>query len=361
MELKQSKIVWDIRPSKNNPRNSEGDFILLKDGRLLFVYCRFDGNAHDNAPCDIAGVISEDGGETFSEPFIVARAEEHGVKNIMSVSLMRMGNGDLGLFYLVKHNTTGASSFVLRRSCDEGKTFSEPVQCLPDKFLGYYVVNNSRILKTSTGRIIVPAAFHRFGINENGHMVGDYYGMGCFFSSDDDGYTFKELCPPLTIGITSNTGLQEPGLIELPGGTLYAYFRTDKMFQYESYSVNGGISWSAPSASKFTSPDSPMKIAQNPYNGKYYAVWNPIPKYNGRITDTKEQHIHAGRNPLYIAESDNGIDFSEPVALETDPKRGFCYPAIFFKSSDEMLISYCSGGEEDDSCLSRTSIRKIKI
>ncbi len=361
MELKKSKVVWDIRPTEGNPRNSEGDFVLLRDGRILFAYSRYSDNAHDNAPCDIAGVISEDGGESFGEPFILARASEHGVSNIMSVSLLRLGNGDLGLFYLIKNDKVGSSVFVLRRSSDEGKSFSEPVQCLPDKFVGYYVVNNCRVLKTDDGRLIVPAAFHRYGMSPSGFMRSDYYGMCCFFESDDDGHTFKEICSPLTIGVSSETGLQEPGVIELPGGTLYAYFRTNRMYQYESYSADGGRNWSSPSPSRFTSPDSPMKIAKNPFSGKFYAIWNPIPKYNGRIVDSEQQWVNAGRTPLYLAESDNGVDFGEPVAIETDPQRGFCYPAIFFTGSDEMLISYCSGGKEDNMCLARTTIRKIKI
>ncbi|MGJ7027585.1 hypothetical protein, partial [Petrimonas sulfuriphila] len=32
------KTVLKLPPSSNNPRNSEGDFITLKDGRVLFVY-----------------------------------------------------------------------------------------------------------------------------------------------------------------------------------------------------------------------------------------------------------------------------------------------------------------------------------
>ena len=27
-----------LNPGENNPRNSEGDFVKLKDGRLMFVY-----------------------------------------------------------------------------------------------------------------------------------------------------------------------------------------------------------------------------------------------------------------------------------------------------------------------------------
>ena len=29
------KTVWDKRPSADNPRNSEGDFIRLDDGRIM--------------------------------------------------------------------------------------------------------------------------------------------------------------------------------------------------------------------------------------------------------------------------------------------------------------------------------------
>ena len=33
-----------LAPAVNNPRNSEGDFIALKSGILMFVYTRRDGN-----------------------------------------------------------------------------------------------------------------------------------------------------------------------------------------------------------------------------------------------------------------------------------------------------------------------------
>ena len=37
------KTVWDKRPSADNPRNSEGDFIRLDDGRILFAYSCYSG------------------------------------------------------------------------------------------------------------------------------------------------------------------------------------------------------------------------------------------------------------------------------------------------------------------------------
>ena len=360
MQLLDSRILYEIPRGENNPRNSEGSFVRLKDGGILFAYSRYTGSSdHDDAACDIAAVYAPDG-EHFGDLRILATAAEHGVQNIMSVTLLRLGNGDIGLFYLIKHDWDGTSSFVLRRSTDEGQTLSEPVQCLPDHFPAYYVVNNDRVLQTSDGRLLIPAALHRVG-SFDGKPRMDYRAGVCFFVSDDDGKTFHELGKPLNMPVCSETGLQEPGLSELPGGALYAYFRTDRMCQYESVSLNGGKTWFMPQPSAFSSPASPMKIARNPYTGLYYAVWNPIPAYNGRITDPDEQWISAGRTPLVIAESENGVDFSAPVVLENDPTHGYCYPAICFTGDKEMLLSYCSGGAADGMCLTRTTIRKIVL
>ena len=56
-----------IAPGKGNPRNSEGAFITLKDGRIAFVYSRYNGDsADDHAYCEIAVITSSDLGETWS-------------------------------------------------------------------------------------------------------------------------------------------------------------------------------------------------------------------------------------------------------------------------------------------------------
>jgi len=35
------RAVLDLPPQAGNPRTSEGDFMLLKDGRILFAYGRY--------------------------------------------------------------------------------------------------------------------------------------------------------------------------------------------------------------------------------------------------------------------------------------------------------------------------------
>ena len=357
MQMIRSQIVREIPPGENNPRNSEGDFLRLADGRILFAYSRYTGDdREDDCPCDIAALFSEDDGAHFDGGRILVRASEHSVRNVMSVSLLRMQNGDVGLFYLVKDPVNGTSTYVLRRSTDECATFQPPVRCLPDRFAGYYVVNNCRVLQTQDGRIYIPAAVHR-----NSPSEPSYHADACFFLSEDDGRTFREIGLPLHCPVPSQTGLQEPGILELPGGVLYAHFRTDLFCQYESVSLDGGVRWFTPQPSRFSSPESPMKIARNPFSGLYYAVWNPLPEYNGRNADPPGEWITAGRTPLVVAESRDGLHFDDPVTIEDDADRGFCYPAVYFLSGKEMLLAYCSGGKADNACLCCTTIRRITL
>ncbi len=370
MKLKSSEIIHVLRTGENNPRNSEGSFVRLKNGNILFAYSRFRGKCwEDDAPSDIAALtLTPDGTALVSEtPEILVSANEYHVTNIMSVSLLRMENGDLGLFYVIRsakpENLTETipmtTDYVLRRSTDD-KTFPKEseVLCTSPLFKNYQVINNDRVLKTSNGRLLVPLCIHRASYTP---ARARFQGIGQIkvIYSDDDGFTWHEVYGEVACPFTSHAwnGFQEPGMIELPNGTLYLYIRTERMCQYESFSPDNGITWSPAQPSGFTSPVSPMKIAKNPYNGHYYAVWNPIPNYNGRVIAPTTM----GRTPLVIAESEDGIHFSEYALLEDDPNRGFCYPAIFFMDEKNLLVSYCSGYPEEGSHLCSTTIRHITL
>lgn len=357
-EIEEQKTVCEIPPQEGNGRNSEGDFITLKDGTIMFAYSRYNSDGgEDDDSCDVAALFSYDNGETFTERRILVTAEELGTKNLMCISLMRMANGDVGLFFL-KKLSNGFSEYHLMRSSDEAKTFYHKTKCFPHVFGSYYVVNNCRVLRTSDGRLFVPAASHRRGIDKNGELHFDYYAYSLLFVSEDDGFTWRELNIKFTNpNPNSETGLQEPGITELSDGSLYTYFRTDCLCQYESISVDGGSKWTSPVPSRFTSPESPMLIKKNPYSGKYYCVYNPVPFYNTRVEN--EDFFQAGRTPIILRESDDGINFSNEIVLEDDENKGYCYPAVFFTNENTMLISFCAGGKEDGSCLNKTIIKKI--
>ncbi len=349
--------LFDKRPTTENHRSSEGDFVRLPDGRILFAYSMYRAGSKDHSPCDIGGLFSEDNGKTFSQtPVVLISAAEHQVENIMSVSMMTMQNGDVGIFYIVRH-PEGTNDYVLRRTRD-GKNFSAPVSCIPERSsYSYYVINNGRVLRKRDGRLIIPAAIHR---NPKANLHGfDGRASAVFFYSDDDGKTWCEapdiVFPPHASH--SRTGLQEPGIIELPSGALYAWFRTDLGRQYESVSLDNLETFSVAQPSVFTSAASPLSIQKNPFSEEYFAVWNPVPHYNGR----NEAPMTWGRTPLVYARSTDGIHFSEPVTLEDDETRGFCYPSIFFPDKNTMLISYCYGGEKEGCPLNSMKIISVNI
>lgn len=355
-----TRIICDLAPTSENRRNSEGSFLTLKDGRILFAYSRFGSNSwHDNAASDIYGILSDDNGEHFSEPFPIITHEQADADNVMSVSMLRMENGDVGLFFLAKRSFDQCLLHLIR-STDEGKTWSKPYCCFNTN--GYFVVNNDRVIRTKSGRILASAAMHKSTFKTvNGVKEQDrhYPGEMVVFASDDDGFTWQLLAEnihiPFSRGLT--VGVQEPGLLQRKDGSLWCYIRTDAGAQYECFSYDDGKTWTAPLPSSFTSCMSPMSTKYLS-DGRILAVWNPIPVYNGRTQYTGNVWT-GGRTPLAIAFSeDDSETFTQPILIETDENSGFCYTAIH-ETEDGILLGYCAGGEADASCLSRLRIRKI--
>ena len=359
-------IVCELPPSKENSRNSEGAFIVLKDGRLLFAWSRYGAVSDDGAAADIYAMISEDEGETWGAPFILITRQEVDAHNIMSVSFMRMQNEDMGMFFLKKKNSDCVCMFV--RSADEGETWSAPVVCSEPE--GYFVVNNDRIVRANTGRILIPAAKHelKITINEDGSITEEIIrtdGELYVFASDDDGYTFRTIAEHICIPVSSGLvrGVQEPGLLQLDEKKIWCYIRNDSCRQYECFSEDDGATWTQPLPSQFTSDLSPL-CAKRLMDGRIIAVWNPIPVYPllYLFPEVANSPWSGERTPLTLAiSSDNGKSFPQIINLETEKQRGYCYTAIHETTDNSILLAYCAGGIEDGGILCRLRIRKISL
>lgn len=345
----------DIAPVTGNPRNSEGAFCLAGENELLFAYSAFRGDSFfDHACADIRLTRSRDGGRTWSDPVLVARPEDYGAMNIMSVSLLPMENGDIGLFHLVRMDWLDMY-VVLQRSSDQGRTWSAPKRCTPRK--GYYVMNNDRVFRASSGRIILPVAEHENKMDSGGGLRFAP-GKAVFFYSDDDGDTWYEAPDKLTLDFPAcRSGLQEPGVIETAPGRLYGWARTDLGRQYEFFSDDNGLHWSRVQPSWFTSPLSPLSMKKLA-DGRFFAIWNPVPANNIKIVD----RATGDRTPLvYAFSSDQGKTWGTPAVLEDEPDRGYCYTAIF-QLGGQLLLGYCAGSEKDmGGCLNRLRIRRLPL
>ena len=337
--------------TENNPRNGEGSFIRLDDGSIMFGYTEFIGNSwDDDDDARICAVISTDEGESWSKKSVLFTKPEN-TKNIMSLSFLRMNNGDIGAFYIVK-NADSTDRIVLTRSADNGKSWSEPINCLACiEVADYYILNNDRVLKTKSGRIILPLARHTVLNGDDAFMPGDL----CFVYSDDDGKTWIKTETELLNPFNNNPdGYEEPGLYELADGRLWCYIRTNTGFQYESFSSDNGITWTKPEPNLFfSSPCSPMLVKD--CGDITVAVFNPVPEHIMR-----EENDLWGRTPYVMAVSKyKGKTFSREnlFYIEDDLNNGYCYPAVF-DGGDYMLLAYYHSNNSGI-CLNSTKMIKI--
>ncbi|NPV54879.1 MAG: exo-alpha-sialidase [Firmicutes bacterium] len=321
--------VLELEPSEGNPRNSEGAIIELGDGRLLLAYTHFYGGASDDAPAYIAGRYSNDRGRSWDKEDIII-LENEGSQNVMSVSFLRLDSGRLGLFYAIK-NSWGDLRLFLRESGDEGASWGEKICCTPQE--GYFVVNNDRVVKLANGRIIVPVAYHR--CPDKTRETWSHRGISMCFFSDDGGKTWRRSETELSAPEESNSGLQEPGIIELKDGSLMMWSRTDLGSQYVSYSCDGGLTWSRPGPSSLVSPLSPASIKRIPSTGDLLCIYND---HSGRFS-----YITGKRTPLVAAISSNeGRSWRNHKLIESDPDGCYCYTLIAFVD-DTILLGYCAG------------------
>jgi len=354
MVNKMKKIgtpIHELPPDKGNPRNSEGAFLRLADGRLMFAYSRYHGDSwSDFAGCDIAAIFYD--GKSWSEPKILFSATEFDTKNIMSVSLLRLAENDIALFFLIRDPKDGKSDIRahISHSLDEGTTWSHPVCCIADP--GYNVTNNDRVIQLKNGRLLIPCSLHK---NYASDQKFNSRGSVRFVCSDDLGETWRKLG-----GIYDSesrfdeAGYQEPGVIELEDGRLFCWSRTDMGRQYEMLSSDGGETWTSPKPSIFTGPCSPLSMKRLP-DGRLFSVYNPIPNYNTRTCSKAGW----GRMPLVGAFVNQDVTKIEQTFLiEDDAEAGYCYCAIY-PEADRMFLAYCCGDARDESCLRRLRLTEI--
>jgi Neuraminidase (sialidase) len=335
----ESEVVLNLEPSKANPRNSEGAFITLQDGRVVLMYTQFYGGAGDESPARIAAVHSGDKGATWSPPEIAI--ENDGKQNIMSVSLLRLKSGKIALLYLVKNGLQDCRP-VFRVSSDETKTWSPPRQIVAEP--DFFVVNNDRLVQLSSGRLIVPAAWHN---NRDGRF--NAHAAARFFYSDDEGQSWQEAPGRLDVPAAVRAGLQEPGIVELQDGSLLGWARTGNGSQYVFSSCDQGLHWSEPKPSEMKSPLSPASIKRLA-DSKLLAIYND---HSGQFEFVKNK-----RTPLISAIStDQGRTWTNRQLIESDKDGWYCYTAIHYLD-DYVLLAYCAGDSKIGG-LNRLRIRRI--
>ncbi|MEO6001443.1 MAG: sialidase family protein [Chitinophagaceae bacterium] len=308
------------KASKLNTRNSESDIIRLSNGDLLLGWTEFyAGSGADDGSARIVGRISKDGGRSWGDKYTLV--EHKDALNVMEVSFLRLKDGSIALFYLKKIREAifilpsykvdltkpGDCRLMMRVSNDEGKSFVKEKQITgPDRYLESA---NGRSLRLKSGRILIE--------------IDNLESSACIYS-DDDGKNWRE---GQFVKPAAGPSF-EPIAVELKDGRVMMFMRTSLGGQYQTFSNDGGETWTEPSLSMFKGSGSPMAIERIPSTGDLLAIWN------------NDSGSPRTRTPLTATISkDDGKTWEKYRNIENNTTDGFAYPAITWVS-DYALITY---------------------
>jgi Neuraminidase (sialidase) len=337
-----------LAPTPGNPRNSEGDFIQLKDGRILFIYSHFTGGSKDGDQAFLASRVSLDGGQTWSQQDQkVVDPSEHQTKNVMSVSLLRLSDDRIALFYLVKQSPTD-SRLVMRTSADQGATWGEPTVCTTGP--GYFLVANGRVVRLKSGRIVLPASRHDLPEDPK----GSHRGISVCFYSDDQGITWHASDTPLAAPAGSHSGFQYPAIAELKDGRLMMLMSMHLRPLYRAFSTDGGKTWSPAEPTDLPTPISPASIKQIPSSGDLLLVWNDHSHIDSALKNS--------RTPLTAAIStDDGKTWSPRQSLFSNPAGSYSFTAIAFVENRVLLGLCANDGQKKSGNMSTLVITSFDL
>ncbi len=223
--------------------------------------------------------------------------------------LYQVPNGELQLYYKVGPNVAGwkGKKIVSR---DGGFTWSDPEE-LPEGFLGP-VKNKPVLLKNGT--LIAPSS-----------TEGDGWKVH-FETTRDFGKTWKKVGP-------INDGKQlhtiQPSILQYENGKLQLLCRTRERALAESWSSDGGKTWS-PMAKTSLPNNNSGTDAVTLQNGLQVLVYNHVLPH-----DTLKNGKGA-RTPLNVAVSEDGKTWYAALVLEDSPISQYSYPSVI-QSSDGMI------------------------
>lgn len=315
----QGVVTNDPFPAtKANPRYSEGDITVLNDGRYLFGVTEFMGNTSDFAKAHLVGRISSDGGQSWGEQTLLQ--ENVGGVNVMSLTFQALDEDTLGLFYLIGNSMTDLNVF-LRRSTDGGLTFGAPAQVtnLP----GYHVMNNDRVIRLKTGRILAPTASTADAEKEDHYVCR-------MWISDDAGATWRAGTGTVDYG---KRGAMEPEVLQMNDGRVLMTIRTQLGHIAAAWSSDGGDTWGAASDWGVRAPEAPSTLRRIPSTGDLMLIWNDT------LADGEG---HGGkRTPLTVAISkDEGKTWEHKKNLEDSQDFTYAYISATFDSGRVALTYY---------------------
>ena len=214
----------------------------------LLAYFEARRTSSDWARMDILLFRSEDGGETFSDPIVIAEGTER-FPTVNNPVCFAEKDGTLHVLYC-RDYTVGGGHIFHRRSDDDGKTWSEPRDILSATRPEYHNVlacGPGHGIVTDAGMLLVPVWL----VPKDAKMpVREHHpAVVSTLVSEDHGNTWR--LGELISGTDSVPDPNESAAAELSDGRIYLNIRsTGAGYRAFSYSPDGTSRWSVPALDK---------------------------------------------------------------------------------------------------------------
>ncbi len=346
--------------SQDGERSGEGAAVELRDGRLLLLYSAFrGGGGADHAPGNVFRRVSADGGGSWG-PSQMALPTPPGALNTGFISLLRLQDGRIGCVYLVKWTAHDHCIPYWTFSEDEGETWAESRAITPER--SYFVVNNDRLVQLRDGTLLLPYAWH----GDIGRDLDDNTPFreslnarcGIFYSKDggaswqrpDTARRFEKrwFTPPTPfrpdkveevsrkIVEARYDVFQEPGVVELEGGIVMMWVRSNAHLYWSLLRDGLDGPWEEFRVLEgFNICKGPQLIKRLPGSQRLVML------YNDRGDEGYGEPDFMTRTPLSIAFSDDeGQTWQRTQPLEGDLSRSYCYASLLFFGTRFLATYY---------------------
>ena len=269
------------------------------------------GGTREKDP-DVGIWLSRHEGGKWTKPVEVVNGVESPEKRYpcWNPVLFQPRRGPLMLFYKVGPSPSTWWGMLVT-SQDGGKTWSRPVR-LPDGILG--PIKNKPV-QLSDGTILSPSSSEHDGWRVHFERTSDLGKTWTSTGPINDGKAFSAI---------------QPSLLFHKDGSLQAVGRTRQGRVFETWSRDGGKTWSAIAASSLLNPNSGTD-AVTLKDGRQLIVYNNVGNSPGRSGGP--------RSPLNVAVSSDGREWRDIHVLETEPGE-YSYPAVIQTADGKVHITY---------------------
>jgi predicted neuraminidase len=199
---------------------------------------------------------------------------------------------------------------MLRTSRDGGRTWTD-ARRLPDGILG--PIKNKPV-QLADGTLVAPSSTESPARPSTWRVH--------FERTGDAGLTWTAASPSASADGSAIDAIQ-PSILVHPGGRLQGVGRTRSQRVFETWSDDGGRSWTPIALTGLPNPNSGID-AVTLSNGRHLIVYN---------------HTTRGRSPLNVSSSRDGKLWDAALTLESEPGE-YSYPAVIQSSDGRVHITY---------------------